>query len=57
MIVQLAVATVMVLLTVIIHGGGLAILGRMLRGEVHTERAHHVPGFRCGRWLLHWRWC
>jgi hypothetical protein len=44
MILQLAVATVMVLITVVIHGGGLAILGRMLRGEVHAERAHHVPG-------------
>jgi hypothetical protein len=44
MILQLAVSTIMVLLTVVIHGGGLAILGRMLRGEVHAERAHHVPG-------------
>ena len=45
MILQLAVSTFMVLLTVVIHGGGLAILGRMLRGEVQVERAHHVPGF------------
>jgi hypothetical protein len=44
MIFQLAVSTIMVLLTVVIHGGGLAILGRMLRGEVQAERAHHVPG-------------
>ncbi|WP_295497897.1 ion channel [Sphingorhabdus sp. EL138] len=44
MILQLAVSTIMVLLTVVIHGGGLAILGRMLRGEVQAERAHHVPG-------------
>ena len=34
----------MVLLTVIIHGGGLAVLGRMLRGEVQMERSHHIPG-------------
>ena len=45
MIIQLAVSTCMVLLTVVIHGAGLAILGRMLRGEVQMERAHHVPGF------------
>ena len=45
MILQLAVSTIMVLLTVVIHGGGLAILGRMLRGEVQAERVHHVPGF------------
>ena len=44
MILQLSVSTIMVLLTVVIHGGGLAILGRMLRGEVQAERAHHVPG-------------
>lgn len=44
MILQLAVSTIMVLLTVVIHGGELAILGRMLRGEVQAERAHHVPG-------------
>ena len=34
----------MVIVTVIIHGGGLAILGRMLRGEVQMERSHHIPG-------------
>ena len=44
MIEQLAVSTLMVLLTVIIHGGGLAVLGRMLRGEVQMERSHHIPG-------------
>lgn len=43
MIFQLAVATVMVLLTVVFHGGGLAILARMLRMEVREEAAHHVP--------------
>ena len=44
MIIQLAVSTAMVIFTVIIHGGGLAILGRMLRGEVQMERSHHIPG-------------
>lgn len=42
MITQLFVSTVMVLFTVIIHGGGLALLGRSLRNEVHVERAHHL---------------
>ena len=44
MIVQLAVSTAMVVLTVVFHGGGLAVLGRMLRGEVQMERSHHIPG-------------
>lgn len=44
MIIQLAVSTAMVVLTVIFHGVGLAVLGRMLRGEVQMERSHHVPG-------------
>ncbi len=43
MIVQLAVSTAMVVLTVVFHGGGLAVLGRMLRGEVQMERSHHIP--------------
>jgi hypothetical protein len=43
-IVQLAVSTGMVVLTVVFHGGGLAVLGRMLRGEVQMERSHHIPG-------------
>jgi Ion channel len=45
MIAQLAVSTVMVVITVVIHGGGLALLGRMLRGEVQVERAHHIAQF------------
>lgn len=43
MIVQLAVATVMVLLTVMMHGLGLAVLGRAMQTEIRQERAHHVP--------------
>lgn len=45
MIIQLLVSTLMVIVTVVIHGFGLAFLGRMLRGEVHVEMAHHVPSF------------
>lgn len=43
MLLHLAVATIMVIITVIIHGGGMVILGRVLRGEAVEERAHHVP--------------
>lgn len=42
MVTQLLVSTVMVLLTVVIHGGGLALLGHSLRSEVQVERAHHL---------------
>ena len=45
MIIQLLVSTTMVIVTVIIHGVGLAILGRMLGGEVQVERAHHIQSF------------
>jgi hypothetical protein len=43
MFAQLAVATLMVLLTVIIHGAGLAVLGRILRLELRDEDNRHVP--------------
>lgn len=43
MISQLAVATAMVLLTVAIHGGGLAFLGRLLRLEAREEAVRQVP--------------
>lgn len=43
MILQLAVATVMVLVTVTIHGGGLALLGKVLRLEARDEISRHVP--------------
>lgn len=43
MILQLAIATVMVLLTVMMHGLGLALLGRSMGREVQQERQHHVP--------------
>lgn len=43
MISQLAVATMMVMLTVMAHGLGLALLGRVMQSEVRQERQHHVP--------------
>jgi Ion channel len=43
MILQLALATVMVLLTVMMHGLGLALLGRAMSSEARQERQHHVP--------------
>ena len=42
---HLAVSTAMVIVTVIIHGFGLALYGRILRGEAMAERAHHLPTF------------
>jgi Ion channel len=43
MILQLATATVMVLLTVMMHGLGLALLGHAMQSEVKQEQEHHVP--------------
>ena len=43
MLLQLAISTAMVILTVIIHGLGLSLLAKMVRIEFHEERAHHVP--------------
>jgi hypothetical protein len=43
MFLQLAIATAMVLLTVTIHGGGLAVFGRALRLESRQEAASHIP--------------
>ena len=43
MILQLATATVMVLLTVMMHGLGLALLGRVMRSEMRQERTHRIP--------------
>lgn len=42
MFAQLFVSTLSVLLTVVIHGAGLALLGRSLRNEIQVERAHHL---------------
>jgi hypothetical protein len=43
MVLQLCVATLMVLATVTLHGGGLAVLGRSLRLETSQEFQQHVP--------------
>ena len=62
--IQLATATVMVLLTVMMHGAGLALLSRILRLEAREERSHHVAplsvrslvftlGLVLGLFLLH----
>ncbi|MGB5724889.1 MAG: ion channel [Parasphingorhabdus sp.] len=42
MIAQLAVATGMVLLTVVIHGAGIFALGRFLRIEAREEAQEHI---------------
>lgn len=43
MLTHLSVSTVMVFTTVILHGLGLALLGRVLRGEAQVERVLHIP--------------
>ncbi|RDV07625.1 two pore domain potassium channel family protein [Sphingorhabdus pulchriflava] len=43
MLLQLAISTAMVILTVIIHGLGLSLLAKMVRIEFHEERVRHVP--------------
>lgn len=42
MLTELIVAGVMVILTVILHGIGLALLERILRDEAHDERVQHL---------------
>ena len=39
---QLVISTAMVLVTVAVHGLGLALLARVVAGERHEERVHHV---------------
>ena len=43
MLIQLAIATFMVLLTVGIHGGGLLLLARLLRLERRDEQLENIP--------------
>jgi len=43
MLVQLGVATLMVIATVLLHACGLAVLGRLLRLEAREEVTRHVP--------------
>lgn len=52
MVAQLSVSTIMVLFTVIIHGGGLALLGHSLRSEVQAERAHHLGAMSLRKMLF-----
>jgi Ion channel len=52
MVVQLSVSTIMVLFTVILHGGGLALLGHSLRSEVQAERAHHLSAMSLRKMLF-----
>lgn len=42
MVIQLAIASLMVLLTVAIHGSGLLMLARLLRLERRDERLEHI---------------
>lgn len=42
MIAELLVATAMVCVTVLVHGWGLSILGRILRAETNDELAEHI---------------
>lgn len=64
MLTQLICSTVMVVITVAIHGAGLIALSRLLRLEAHQEAVSHVPafsqrtlfatiGFVLGLFLLH----
>jgi hypothetical protein len=43
MLFYLAISTLMVLATVVIHGVGLSLLARIVRAEAQEERLHHVP--------------
>lgn len=43
MFLRLFVSALMVILTVIIHGYGIALLGRLLRSELREERAMQLP--------------
>lgn len=41
MLIQFGVATLMVLLTVLMHGAGIAVLARLLRFDASQAEAHH----------------
>lgn len=43
MVLRLLVSAAMVILTVIIHGYGIAMFGRLLRSELREERALQLP--------------
>lgn len=43
LLLQLAISTAMVIVTVAMHGLGLALLARAVAGESQVERVHHLP--------------
>ena len=45
MLVELGLATLMVLYTVMLHGAGLLLLTRFLRIELREEAEQHIPPF------------
>jgi hypothetical protein len=45
MLLHLTVSTILVIITVLLHGTGLALFARILRKELREERLHHVPAF------------
>jgi hypothetical protein len=64
MLAQLAISTLMGIITVVIHGLGLNLLTRMVRKEFHEEKVHHISslsarsmffivGLVLGLFLLH----
>ncbi len=53
MLIELATATLLVLATVLIHGVGLGIIGKLLGHELEEEEREHLPAFVVPRTLLH----
>lgn len=43
MMIPLLISAVMVVVTVIVHGYGIALLGRLLQSELREERVMHLP--------------
>ncbi|MGC1467873.1 MAG: ion channel [Sphingorhabdus sp.] len=45
MLLHLTASTILVIITVLFHGTGLALFARILRKELREERLHHIPSF------------
>ena len=45
MLLHLSASTLLVIVTVLFHGTGLALFARILRQELREERLHHIPSF------------
>ena len=45
MLLHLSASTLLVIVTVLLHGTGLALFARILRQELREERLHHIPSF------------